>query len=335
MIDRNYITSMFLFSLFFLVGCEQNKSSNNSKNISENLTHVEIEGLKGKVKTYVLKSYEVNSYEFGEPQFELRSTITTNFNIYGYKTESETKYQSEYYNNYFKESYEYSNPKSGIVLVRKYQTTMGNEIGDNEQRYYLQNFIYDTISNKVIERKTVNEKENTSDSYIYSYEKNEVRTSKYNNLTNELVGLTIEKFDNKGELISSIEYDNDGKEGDERYITKLKNGFKKDSSVYRFSDKRIYGIYVLTTDKLGREVNSKSYQDDLNEIEGYIIEYDNSDLNSSFTKKEFKTNEDLIFKKIRVIKKYDDIGNLIEIQKLNLDTNKFEEKTVFELTYYN
>jgi hypothetical protein len=330
MIERNYISLIFLFSLIFFVGCEQNKSSNNINNKSENSTHLENQGLKGKVKSYVSKSYEVNGYEFGEPKFELRSTDITNFNIYGYVTESESKYQSEYYNDYFKESYEYSNPKSGIILIRRYENTR-----DNEQKYFIQNFTYDTISNKVIERKTVNEKENTSTSYIYSYDENQVRISEYNNNTNELVSLTIEKLDNKGGLISSIDYDDEGVEDDEKHIVKLQNGFMKDSSVFRFSDKRIYNISVVTFDNLGREVKYKRYEDDLNENEGYTIEYDNSDMNSSFTKKEFKRNEDLIFKKIRVDKKYDDLGNVIEIQKLNLDSNKLEEKTVVEITYYD
>ena len=84
-------------------------------------------------------------------------------------------------------------------------------------------------------------------------------------------------------------------------------------------------------------IKNKSYENesDLDKNEGYIIEYDNSDTNSSFTKKEFKRNENLIFKNIRVNKKYDDKGNVIEIQKLNLDNNKLEEKSVHEFIYYD
>jgi hypothetical protein len=84
-------------------------------------------------------------------------------------------------------------------------------------------------------------------------------------------------------------------------------------------------------------IKNKSYENesDLDKNEGYIIEYDNSDTNSSFTKKEFKRNENLIFKNIRVNKKYDDKGNVIEIQRLNLDNNELEEKSVHEFIYYD
>ncbi len=332
MINRKIISITVLLSLIFIVGCKQNKSSNNSINKSKNLTDVESRGLKGKVKSYEIKSYDVDNYQFGEPQFELRSTDITNFNSFGFVTESESKFESKYYKNYFKESYTYSNPKLGIILIRKYETTI-----DDNQKYFLQNFVYDTISNKIIERKTINEKENTSNSNIYSYNDNQIRISEYDNTTNKLVNLTIEKLDNEGNLISSIEYDDEGIEDDEKYIVKLKNGFIKDSSVNRLSDKRIYRRDVFTIDDLGREIKYKSYKNesDLDKIEGYIIEYDNSDTNSSFTKKEFKRNENLIFKNIRVNKKYDDKGNVIEIQKLNLDNNKLEEKTVCEFIYYD
>ena len=332
MISRKIISLTILLSLIFIIGCKQNKSSNNSISKSKNLTDVESNGLKGKVKSYEIKSYDVENYKFGEPQFELRSTDITNYNNFGFQTESERKYESKYYKSYFRDSYKYSNPKLGIMLTRKYETTIkGN------QKYFSQSFVYDTISNKIIERKSINEKDNTSDSYIYSYNDNQIRISKYNNTTNKLVNLTIEKLDNEGNLISSIEYDDKGIENTEKYIVKLKNGFMRDSSVYRFSDKKIYRIEVFINDDLGRVIKNKSYENesDLDKNEGYIIEYDNSDTNSSFTKKEFKRNENLIFKNIRVNKKYDDKGNVIEIQKLNLDNNKLEEKSVHEFIYYD
>jgi hypothetical protein len=332
MINRKIIFITVLSSLIFIIGCKQNKSSNNSISKSKNFTDVESYGLKGKVKSYEIKSYDVENYKFGEPQFELRSTDITNYNNFGFITENEEEYESKYYKSYFRDSYKYSNPKLGIILTRKYETTI-----DKNQKYFSQSFVYDTILNKIIEIKTINEKDNTSDSYIYSYNENQVRISKYNNITNKLVNLTIEKLDNKGNLISKIEYDEEGIEKDENHIIKLKNGFKKDSSVYRFSDKKIYRIEVFINDDLGRVIKSKSYKNesDLDKIEGYIIEYDNSDTNSSFTKKEFKRNENLIFKNIRVNKKYDDKGNVIEIQKLNLDKNKLEEKSEHKFIYYD
>lgn len=332
MINRKIIFITVLSSLIFIIGCKQNKSSNNSISKSKNFTDVESYGLKGKVKSYEIKSYDVENYKFGEPQFELRSTDITNYNNFGFITENEEEYESKYYKSYFRDSYKYSNPKLGIILTRKYETTI-----DKNQKYFSQSYVYDTILNKIIEIKTINEKDNTSDSYIYSYNENQVRISKYNNITNKLVNLTIEKLDNKGNLISKIEYDEEGIEKDENHIIKLKNGFKKDSSVYRFSDKKIYRIEVFINDDLGRVIKSKSYKNesDLDKIEGYIIEYDNSDTNSSFTKKEFKRNENLIFKNIRVNKKYDDKGNVIEIQKLNLDKNKLEEKSEHKFIYYD
>jgi len=332
MINRKIIFITVLLSLIFIIGCKQNKSSNNSISKSKNLTDVESYGLKGKVKSYEIKSYDVENYKFGEPQFELRSTDITNYNNFGFETESERKYESKYYKSYSRDSYKYSNPKLGIILTRKYETTI-----DKNQKYFSQSFVYDTILNKIIERKTINEKDNTSNSYIYGYNENQVRISEYNNITNKLVNLTIEKLDNKGNLISRIEYDEEGIEKDENHIIKLKNGFKKDSSVYRFSDKKIYRIEVFINDDLGRVIKNKSYKNesDLDKIEGYIIEYDNSDTNSSFIKKEFKRNENLIFKNIRVNKKYDGKGNVIEIQKLNLDNNKLEEKSVHEFIYYD
>lgn len=335
MINRRITSITVLLSLIFIIGCKQNNPSNNNKNLSD----VESRGFTGNVKSYNSKSYEVDNYKFGEPQFRLNSSEIIKYNRYGFKTEGESKYESEYYKSYFKETFKYSNPELGVILTRKYESISDDFDSDKDdiRKYYLQRFVYDTILNRIIERKTINEKDNTSHSYIYNYKDNQIRISDYNNITNKLVNLTIEKLDNKGNLISRIEYDEEGIENNENHIIKLKNGFKKDSSVHRFSDKRIYRIYVLTSDDLGREIKLKSYENgsNLDKITGYIIEYDNSDMNSSYIKKEFKRNENLIFKNIRVNKKYDDKGNVIEIQKLNLDNNKLEEKTVNEFVYYN
>ena len=335
MINTRIISNMLLLSLFLIIGCKQNNPSNNNKNLSD----VESRGFKGNVKSYISKSYEVENYKFGEPQFRLNSSEIINYNRYGFRTERESKYESKYYKNYFKESFKYSNPELGIILNRKYESTSSDFDSNKEdnRNYYSQSFVYDTISNKIMERKTINVKDNTSNLIIYRYNENEVRISNYNNITNELVDLTIEKLDNKGDLISSIEYDNKGNENKERYVLKLKNGLIKDSLVHRYSDKKIMFIYVSTKDDLGRDIKYKNYgnKSDLDRIEGYIIEYDNSDINSSFTKKEFKRNENLIFKNIRVNNKYDDNGNVIEVQRLNLDNNKLEEKTVNEFVYYD
>lgn len=334
MINRRIIYIILLLSFILIIGCKQNNPSNNNKNLSD----VESRGFKGNVKSYNSKLYKVESYKFGKPQFELNSSEIINYNSFGFKKELEKEYESKYYKNYFKESFKYSNPELGIILTRKYESISSDFDSSKEdnRNYYSQSFVYDTISNKIMEMKTINVKDNTSNLNIYKYYDNEVRISNYNNITNELVDLTIEKLDNKGDLISSIEYDNKGNENRERYVLKLKNGLIKDSLVFRHSGK-IDGVYVFTKDDLGRDIKYKNYgnKSDLDRIEGYIIEYDNSDTNSSFTKKEFKRNENLIFKNIRVNNKYDDKGNVIEVQKLNLDNNKLEEKTVNEFVYYD
>lgn len=333
MINTRIISNMLLLSLFLIIGCKQNNPSNNNKNLSD----VESRGFKGNVKSYNSKSYEVKNYKFGEPQFRLNSSEITNYNRYGFITEHESKNESKYLNDYFKESLKYSNPELGIILNRKYESTDYYYNKEGDRNYYSQSFVYDTISNKILERKTIKVKDNTSSLKIYRYNENEVRISNYNNITNELVYLTIQKLDNKGDLISSIDYDNKGNEELEKYVLKLKNGLIKDSTIVRYLDKEIMYIDVSTKDDLGREIKCKSIRNKsvLDSFEGYIIEYDNSDINSSFTKKEFKRNENLIFKNIRVNNKYDDNGNVIEVQRLNLDNNKLEEKTVNEFVYYD
>lgn len=335
MINRRITSIKVLLSLILIIGCKQNNPSNNNKKLSD----VKSRGFKGNVKSYNSKSYNVENYKFGEPQFRLNSSEIINYNRYGFKTESESKYDSKYYKSYFKESFKYSKPELGIILTRKYESISDDFDSnmDDIRKFYSQSFVYDTISNRIMERKTINVEDNTSNSITYRYNDNEVRISNYNNITNELVDLTIEKLDNKGNLISKIEYDSKGNEKVESYVLKLKNGLIKDSTVYRNTDKKIMFIYVSTKDNLGRDIKFKEYgnRSDLDIIEGYIIEYDNSDTNSSFTKKEFKREENLIFKNIRVNNKYDDKGNVIEVQKLNLDNNKLEEKTVNEFVYYD
>lgn len=285
-------------------------------------------GFQGKVKTYESKSYEVLEYEFGQPVYDLYFTYKNNYNEYGFIVDGMSNYESEYYNSLFRENFEYSNPELGLISKREYES-----VRDEEKDSYTQSFKYDSISNKLIQRRTLNIETNTSELTNINYESGEVRITRYDDSSNELKGIRIEKLDDKETLISSTEYDKDGKALDETHILKLKNGVSKDSTINRFQDGDIYYISVRTFDKHLREIKYIEYDED--EVDGYIIEYDNDNKYSSYTKQEFSGLQEVIIKKLKVQMTLDEAGNIVEELTMNLDNNQIESKIVKNYTYYN
>ena len=314
------ISTILLVSILFY------NCSNSTNNSSIIVTDVERRGLKGKVKSIDKKSYEVKKYEFGEPVFELFNTVIDTYNSFGYKVDGMSKWESTFYNYLFKESIDYLIPDIGLISTREYESTT-----DGKQYVYTQTFKYDSITNKLVKRTTKNVNKFTSTSTSIDYGLNEIRTTRYDNILNELQGVTIEKIDKNERLLSSIDYDADGVEIDERHIIRIKNGLTKDSIINRFDDGEIYYVGVSTFDNKDREIKYIKYDD---EIEGFINDYDNNDVNSSYTKKEFKGLGEIIFKKLRVEKTLDKTGNVVEEKIINLDNNKLEEKTITILTYF-
>ena len=284
-------------------------------------------GLEGKVQTYESNSYEVTDYKFGEPVFNLYATINYNYNEYGFVVNAMRKFEGKYYNSLFTENLEYNNPVLGLISKREYES-----VSDEKKDSYTQSFKYDSISNKLIERRTLNIDKNTSELTTINYEPRQVRTTRYDDSSNEFKELVIQKLDDKGNLISSIEYDKDGKAYDERHILKLKNGVSKDSLIYRFQDGDIYYIGVFTYDKNLREIKFVEYDED--EVDGYIKEYDNDNKNSSYTKQEFSGLQEVIIKKFKVQMTLDEAGNIVEELITNLDNNQIENKNVSNYTYY-
>lgn len=285
-------------------------------------------GFQGKVKTYESKTYEVVEYEFGQPVYDLYFTYKYNYNEYGFKVDGMSNYESEYYNSLFRENFEYSNPELGLISKREYES-----VRDEEKDSYTQSFKYDSISNKLIQRRTLNIETKTSELTNINYESGEVRITRYDDSSNELKGIRIEKLDDKETLISSTEYDKDGKALDETHILKLKNGVSKDSTINRFQDGDIYYISVRTFDKHLREIKYIEYDED--EVDGYIKEYDNDNKYSSYTKQEFSGLQEVIIKKLKVQMTLDEAGNIVEELTMNLDNNQIESKIVKNYTYYN
>ena len=314
------ISTILLVSILFY------NCSNSTNNSSIIVTDVERRGLKGKVKSIDKKSYEVKKYEFGEPVFELFNTVIDTYNSFGYKVDGMSKWESTFYNYLFKESIDYLIPDIGLISTREYESTT-----DGKQYVYTQTFKYDSITNKLVKRTTKNINKFTSTSTTIDYGLNQTRITRYDNILNELQGVTIEKIDKNERLLSSIDYDADGVEIDERHIIRIKNGLTKDSIINRFDDGEIYYVGVSTFDNKDREIKYIKYDD---EIEGFITDYDNNDVNSSYTKKEFKGLGEIIFKKLRVEKTLDKTGNVVEEKIINLDNNKLEEKTITILTYF-
>jgi hypothetical protein len=316
---KNFLTILLVSILFY-------NCSNSTDNSSIIVTDVERRGLKGKVKSIDKKSYEVKKYEFGEPVFELFNTVKNTYNSFGYKVDGMSKREGTFYNNLFKESIDYLIPEIGLISTREYESTT-----DGKKDVYTQTFKYDSITNKLVKRTTKNINKFTSTSTTIDYGLNQTRITRYDNILNELQGVTIEKIDKNERLLSSIDYDADGVEIDERHIIRIKNGLTKDSIINRFDDGEIYYVGVRTFDNKDREIKYIKYDD---EIEGFIIDYDNNDVNSSYAKKEFKGLGEIILKKLRVEKTLDKTGNVVEEKIINLDNNKFEEKTITILTYF-
>ena len=322
-LKKNKLFTTFLCLL--ILGCNEEIIKKTSP--KKKMTHVESMGLNGKVKLYESSTYNV-SYKFGEPVFDLWSSSLTSYNIFGFHTEIETKYQSKYYNSESKYTYEYSDLELGLIKSRSFET-----IDDGKHKDWEQTFKYDSISNKLLEMKHYDKQKKSSNLFIYKYEDRLTRIKEYD-VENNLINIQIEKKDENGNLISSIEYDDEGIEKDERYLIRKNNKIHKDSTIFRYSTSKGFDTYVYTFDESNRVVEYVKYDDEDN-IEGYFLEYDDSEKNSSFVKREFKRNKDLVYKTLRVDQKSDDNGNIIEILIKNLDNNKLEEKTIKKITYYN
>ena len=312
---------LLFFCLIFFICC--NTETKETTKIENDLTLLK---LKGKVKKYSYDVFEVESYKFGEPQFELSYSVNLVFNSFGF--EKKYSFVSHYKNStsISEESIEYSDSLNGIRSKRTYKTGYSDVVN---------HFQYDSISKKLTSVKTVDSKNNTTRIRTFEYEKGIERISYYDE-SNELDKLTLKKFDNKGRVLEEIDYDKDGFEIDEFYSFYFNDGSKKDSIVGRFFSKsKIYNIFTSLYDNTDRIMKETTYDDGkLDDVDGYYIEYDDSNYNSSYNLFKFKRNSEVVLEKFRVTKKLDDMGNVSEEVKLNLNNNKVVEKTVYSYEYY-
>lgn len=312
---------LLFFCLIFFICC--NTETKETTKIENDLTLLK---LKGKVKKYSYDVFEVESYKFGEPQFELNYSVNFVFNSFGF--EKKYSFVSHYKNStsISEESIEYSDSLNGIRSKRTYKSDYSD---------YVNFFQYDSISKKLTTVKTVDSKNNTTKIRTFEYEKGIERTSYYDE-SNVLEELSVKKFDDKGRVLEEVDYDKDGFELDEMYTFYFNDDSKKDSVVDRFtSDRKIYNITTTLFDNTDRIIKETTYDDGkLDDVDGYYIEYDDSNYNSSYNLFKFKRNSEVVLEKFRVTKKLDNMGNVSEEVKLNLNNNKIVEKTVYSYEYY-
>lgn len=307
--------------LLFFVCC--NTETKESSKTENDLTSLH---LKGKVKEYSSDTFEVESYKFGEPQFELSSSKTKVFNPFGFIEKTNSVYHYEYSTSNYETSIDYLDSVNGIRSKRTYKSD-GSDV--------VNIFQYDSISKKLTKVKTIDKKDNTTTIRTYEYEKGIEREYHYDE-SDELDLLRITKYDDKSNFLEMVEYDKDGFEIDEWYIYFFNDGSRKDSLVNRFSsDRKIYSITTTLFDNTERIINKTTYDDGkLDDVYGYYIEYDESNYNSSFNEFKFKRNIEVVLEKFRITKKLDDMGNVSEEVKLNLNNNKIVEKTIFSYEYF-
>lgn len=276
--------------------------------------------LNGKVKKYSYDFFYVKSYNFGEPQFVLDYSAKFVFNSFGFEKKSNISYIN------FKSeiSTEYSDSINGIRSKRTHKGSYSD---------YDEVFYYDSISKKLSSSKERYSKDTIT--RTFEYEKGIQRTYHYNKF-NELYELSVKKFDNKGRVLEEIDYNKDGFELDEMYTFYFNDGSKKDSVVERFtSERKIYRIITTFFDNTDRIIKETTYFDGkLDDVEGYYIEYDDSNYNSSYNLFNFKRNSEVVLEKFRVTKKLDNMGNVSEEVKLNLSNNKIVNKRVSSYEYY-
>ena len=153
--------------------------------------------LKGKVKEYSYDVFEVESYKFGEPQFELISSVNIVYNPFGFREKYNYVYNSKYSTSISEESIEYSDSLNGIHSKRTYKSDYSDIVNF---------FQYDSISKKLTEVKTIDSKDNTTKIRTYEYEKGIERISYYDE-SNELEELSVKKFDDKGRVLEEVDYD--------------------------------------------------------------------------------------------------------------------------------
>lgn len=283
--------------------------------------------LNGKVKKFSYDFFEVESYKFGEPQYVLSFSENFVFNSFGFEKKSNWITHHKNSKSITKISTEYSDSLNGI---RSKRTHKSEDYGDYDEFFY-----YDSISKKLTTVKAVDLKNNNVFKKTFEYKKGVERMYHYYK-SNELYELSVKKFDNKGRVLEEIDYNKDGFELDEMYTFYFNDGSKKDSVVGRLTDTRkIYNITTTLFDNSDRVIKETTYDDGkLDDVEGYYTEYDDSNYNSSYNLFKFKRNSEVVLEKFRVTKKLDNMGNVSEEVKLNLNNNKIVEKTVYSYEYY-
>lgn len=320
---KNIVTS---FCLIVLISC--GGQNNESSKIENDLIDL---NLKGNVKDYNTKEYEVQSYEFGEPKYKSISSTTTHFNSYGFLNKHNwTAYDGTEVLYKGGHSIDYQDPTIGLI------SKIVNYGGDYKDLFYE----YDSISNKIVKVKKFKTEDGPPEIDIYEYDDSTTKVFKYDEL-GELKRLVVEKFDEIKNPISVIGYDKDGQILDEEYYIYFDDGSKKDS-IIRSEDyvdarySRSSWIEVFIYDDKGRLRKVNIYDDEnLNKIQDVNYDYDEGNFNSSYNQFVYKGKDSELVYSVRVSRSYDEIGNIIEEISSDMENDKIFMKTVYSYNYYS
>lgn len=312
---KNIITT---FCLIVLISCG---AENDESSIIENdLTSL---NLKGNVKEYSSNGYELKSYKFGEPEYELISSYTFHFNSYGFSHRYNYTSYGQYDTNFIaEESIDFQDSINGLISKRVYES------GDYK---LVQFYEYDSISKRIDKLKNFKSEDGPPEIKSYEYGDNTTKITTYDEL-GELKKLVVEKFDESKNPINVITYDKDGQISDETYHSYFDDGSKKDSVNNKYSSFNF--IYTILYDDKDRIVKETEY-DDLDKIKGSYREYDDGNFNSSYHKFVFEGKDNEVVEKLRVSKSYDEIGNVIEEVTTNMENDKIVEKKVYSYKYFS
>ncbi len=295
----------------------------------------------GKINFIETTNYEVVEHKFGKPIFEKRYSKKDLYNNFGYRTKYNFIYTSKYANSLDSTLISYHEPSIGLVSrIIKHNETDYPEFNEKSILTSSQIFTIDSISNKITSSETIDV--TNGESYFnksnklsdlkrkpeiiksYKYNHNEDRVSSYEK--NSLKELEIINYDTKGRIIKNVKYDKAGNETYGNYRNYIKDVIARDSTVNKSGKETT----VTNFDSFGRvkSINSNKISYNLK------YQYDNDNINSSFNIFEVSRKDSTTIKKKRIEITVDEIGNVLEKVKTNLDSKKIIEKTIYKYKYY-
>lgn len=321
---------IILLSICTFYGCSQrNLSEIDNTQLKSKSTAWEANNLLGRVKSWQTEIFDATDYKFGEPVYVSKYQSAYLFNAYGFVQSSKSTFTSEYYNNNFEEEMVYLDEELGLVQKRNYKS-----VSDNSVYEFFQEFQYDSLNRN---KQKTHRNLITGDVELskWDYQEGQARITSYDE-NMELLKVQIEKYDSYKNLISNVTYNKDGELERGSYRTYDEDDMIKDSIIIQYSFGRV--INTIKYDKIGRIEYLENYEleenGSISDLKGSYIEYDSNNFHSSHTIKEFKGDNSVILQKYRVEIKTDIVGNKTEEVKVNADTNRIVEKTLFTHQYY-